>query len=1229
MSKLKEKFLYMCLLSCFILCICAFSIKLYAAENVKTYTISPTTYQFDESNQYSISSDKQVSSMSFGKKQLGSLSISGDFITDNVSYRDKPGYGLNDNSKVSFSYSYDGSLLTNEKDQWHLTEDTGTSVNGISLNASINKGVLIVQKSTDGRTWYNAVNPITNFYANNSSGKKDFYTTSGEDIANGMFYRVILAYKTTIRTSGGFIGIGEKWDVKKHVELYEFYLALDTGTISIHNLATNETDLPIIDGLQIENIKKAETLLDGSVSTKGFSIDKLGASYVVQINKDGVDIVDNASDGQEFTEDGKYTINVVTKFGKIISKTIYIFNGSSDKGYSTYFGESIISGNRIFSEGEYPTYSQTSSVKINAIEDNVPILTGSITNINTNEVIYLSGGREQQSYALSAGSYKAEFYNSTSEAGSVYHYVFYFNIANLPSQPIVNYNNLMSTHRLCDLTPKHIEVAYPTTRGGYIYVCFSLDSMEAAMEYARDIERRYKETVDGGWLYKSKQNPESKIKYVDEIELTSAINYYASLNVEYGYFNAQSLNVVYSEEIITSLKELESISIEKSIWVFPSEEEKEKTISRLPLINDFTFIDVADYDVVKVDAYCYKNGKTKTLDFNKKIDEQLNVSSQYKITETNKYGDIREYDVYYLVENHTKSVWNVTLNGETTSVQVNNEESHVINADTVSLESIVNDYDPHSIVVINAPDAYSFEIVCEIGELENIGLYKKGQYEITFIDRIGNSYKLDINITGKCRYEDIVKPNTKTYSDFYNSIHIHKLVKSEEIEVNANELKETLSIEVNKNQYSKTSYDNYMYYYNLGIETYQNQNATQDEIDLATSNLCNAIAELVESPDKTELLGETIKFEETPSGLYTSDSYNNWKIEYEKGIALLNAPSVTYEQVINAIASIKEAYEKLELRGNKTDLYDALCDVEKIDCSSYTPASVEALNESYIKAKTVFDDIDSVQSEIDGALLDLLAKKTSLQPIANFKELYAVILDIQSIDETKYTKDSISILKQYFDQGVSVYNNFNSSQDEVDNAQMKILLAKSALVEAGDLSSLENILVEINSIIPMIYTTETIQPLINKYNEAKTIIENRKPQNIIDQTVIELNLLKNNLVVRNDKLALYNYLIEMMKIDLSLYRQSKVDKFNIAYNKAIEILNSYDATEEQVSIALKDVEKAQKRLSSPQTWVIVLLSVSGIVGVAFVIISSIKKAWIAFIIGIVLTVVSIICFIII
>ena len=43
---------------------------------------------------------------------------------------------------------------------------------------------------------------------------------------------------------------------------------------------------------------------------------------VVQINKDGVDIVDNASDGQEFTEDGKYTINVVTKFGKIISKTI-------------------------------------------------------------------------------------------------------------------------------------------------------------------------------------------------------------------------------------------------------------------------------------------------------------------------------------------------------------------------------------------------------------------------------------------------------------------------------------------------------------------------------------------------------------------------------------------------------------------------------------------------------------------------------------------------------------------------------------------------------------------------------------------------------------------------------------------------------------------------------------------------------------------------------------------
>ena len=45
----------------------------------------------------------------------------------------------------------------------------------------------------------------------------------------------------------------------------------------------------------------------------------------------------------------------------------------------------------------------------------------------------------------------------------------------------------------------------------------------------------------------------------------------------------------------------------------------------------FKFIQAADYDVVSVSAYCYKNGKTYEIEFGKEVDEQLVVSSKYKI----------------------------------------------------------------------------------------------------------------------------------------------------------------------------------------------------------------------------------------------------------------------------------------------------------------------------------------------------------------------------------------------------------------------------------------------------------------------------------------------------------------------------------------------------------------------------------------------------------------------
>ena len=255
---MKKSKLLLCLIGGFIcsICFCAllFNVEIVKAQNEETI-ISARTYEFDVSNNYNFSSATEASTMSYGRKQMGALTISGN-ITDTSTFKNKTAYGVGDDSVISFSYSYDGAYQTSTKEDWNLRSDSGTKVDEFDLSGSIDKGVLLVQTSSDGTTWVNAVNPITNFYASNPLGKTNFYTTDGSDVAQGKFYRVILAYKTGkyLRYDGWWIFGSEVWEEKRHVEVYEFYLVVNSGTISVLNLAVDESSLPEIEGFTQETI---------------------------------------------------------------------------------------------------------------------------------------------------------------------------------------------------------------------------------------------------------------------------------------------------------------------------------------------------------------------------------------------------------------------------------------------------------------------------------------------------------------------------------------------------------------------------------------------------------------------------------------------------------------------------------------------------------------------------------------------------------------------------------------------------------------------------------------------------------------------------------------------------------------------------------------------------------------------------------------------------------------
>lgn len=741
-------------------------------DTTSSQTVAVKSYEFDSGDAYRMDKATPVNSMSFGRMAVGTLNVSGT-ILENKSYAGKKAFGVAGN--VTFSYTYDSRLLNNDENRWHIVDDKEKKVNGIKLDSNILSGALIVQKSYDGVVYENAVNPVLDFFNAKTSGVK-LYSTSGADISRGVFLRFILAYKTE-KAKDIIHWYTLPWartESHRNMEVYDFYVVEDSGTISIHNLSNAEEILHEDEYTQ-ELLKHGETLVNNSVTRDGFSIEKITSSYRISVSRNG-ETAKSAENLATFTEDGKYDITVTTKLGRKVTTTIYVFGGGEDKGFSNYFGTGLVQAERVFRYNKYPTYARGGQIAVNEVDENTPILMGALTNLSSGDVVFeLAGTREAQTFPLEPGMYTADFYTGNpDDAGSIYHYSFIFSVLDEESAPYVNHNKLLQTDRLEDLQTKHYEVAYQTAGGGYIYVCFSMDSYDDALMYAREIEGRFVEpSADGGFYYKSEENPNRKVKYYDEIELTRVREIYAFRNVEINYFNATDAFTykTYDDDL---LEALESLSISESIKVFPSKAEKEKFFDRTPYINNFTFIQATQYDVVKVEAKCDANEKIYELDFGKPVSEQLSVSSLYQITETNSYGRITTYEAYYVADCQTTMTWTVTKDGEEITIPVSHaDDGLVIEADSAFVSAIENDVDKWAIVTIKAPGVYSFEIKCLATEFRNLEFIKPGIYEISFVDRLGNNYGIELHISGKLSLEE-KKPFTVSYATFYNNLYLNQ-----------------------------------------------------------------------------------------------------------------------------------------------------------------------------------------------------------------------------------------------------------------------------------------------------------------------------------------------------------------------------------------------------------------------------------------------------------------------
>ena len=193
---------------------------------VKTESIPGNVYTFGEKNAYDIAGEGVTKSAVSSSNVLGKISISGEMK------KTSPQNGFDafivDSGNVSISYSFDKKKLDAADSDWHIVSDSGKVINKVSLKSKIESGAIIVETSLDGKNWTGPDVEKTNVFTKDSNWSAPFYTTKDIQLVNGCYYRITIVHREERKTGDKQVwgvDLGDKKEVKKFAEIYQFYAA--------------------------------------------------------------------------------------------------------------------------------------------------------------------------------------------------------------------------------------------------------------------------------------------------------------------------------------------------------------------------------------------------------------------------------------------------------------------------------------------------------------------------------------------------------------------------------------------------------------------------------------------------------------------------------------------------------------------------------------------------------------------------------------------------------------------------------------------------------------------------------------------------------------------------------------------------------------------------------------------------------------------------------------------
>lgn len=153
-------------------------------------------------------------------------SLSGELVlSGNLTEEDEETFVAKD-GKVTFSYTPAAISSEKTEDGWYYVKDSSKSINGVNLDTKINKGLILIERSEDGKA-YNKIKEITDAFADEEAYNSDVYDIEIDNLQQGYYYRVTVAYQVKQKVGEGsvlkFVKTTEN-EEQKVAEVYDFYL---------------------------------------------------------------------------------------------------------------------------------------------------------------------------------------------------------------------------------------------------------------------------------------------------------------------------------------------------------------------------------------------------------------------------------------------------------------------------------------------------------------------------------------------------------------------------------------------------------------------------------------------------------------------------------------------------------------------------------------------------------------------------------------------------------------------------------------------------------------------------------------------------------------------------------------------------------------------------------------------------------------------------------------------